>query len=109
LDVDLGKFHQWMGRVSGRLSKTLGVSEKGREVSFYSKLSYLHSFEDKQFVSFKNDFQLGSFGSSLEAGLGFDARLSSKLSLPGDVTYQHRLKKVGFSGTHFSAGLRYLF
>ncbi|QEE09647.1 autotransporter outer membrane beta-barrel domain-containing protein [Bartonella kosoyi] len=109
LDVDLGKFHQWMGRVSGRLSKTLGVSEKGREVSFYSKLSYLHSFEDKQFVSFKNDFQLGSFGSSLEAGLGFDARLSSKLSLHGDVTYQHRLKKVGFSGTHFSAGLRYLF
>ncbi|QEE09645.1 autotransporter outer membrane beta-barrel domain-containing protein [Bartonella kosoyi] len=109
LDVDLGKFHQWMGRVSGRLSKTLGVSEKGREVSFYSKLSYLHSFEDKQFVSFKNDFQLGSFGSSLEAGLGFDARLSSKLSLHGDVTYQHRLKKVGFSGAHFSAGLHHRF
>ncbi|CAK02068.1 autotransporter outer membrane beta-barrel domain-containing protein [Bartonella tribocorum] len=109
LDVDLGKFHQWMGRVGGRLSKTLGISEKGREVSFYSKLSYLHSFEDKQFVSFKNDFQLGSFGSSLEAGLGFDARLSSKLSLHGDVTYQHRLKKVGFSGAHFSAGLRHLF
>ncbi|WP_208441813.1 autotransporter outer membrane beta-barrel domain-containing protein [Bartonella raoultii] len=109
IDVDLGKFHQWMGRVGGRLSKTLGVVEEGREVSFYSKFSYLHSFEDKQFVSFKDDFQLGSFGSSLEAGLGFNARLSSKLSLYGDVTYQHRLKKVGFSGASFSAGLRHRF
>ncbi|WP_175869017.1 autotransporter outer membrane beta-barrel domain-containing protein [Bartonella gabonensis] len=109
IDVDLGKFHQWMGRVGGRLSKTLGVVEEGREVSFYSKLSYLHNFEDKQFVFFKDDFQLGSFGSSLEVGLGFNARLSSKLSLHGDVTYQHRLKKVGFSGASFSAGLRHLF
>ncbi|WP_273789419.1 autotransporter outer membrane beta-barrel domain-containing protein [Bartonella sp. ML70XJBT] len=109
IDVDLGKFHQWMGRVGGRLSKTLGVVEEGREVSFYSKFSYLHNFEDKKFVSFKDDFQLGSFGSSLEAGLGFNARLSSKFSLYGDVTYQHRLKKVGFSGASFSAGLRHRF
>ncbi|WP_375661603.1 autotransporter outer membrane beta-barrel domain-containing protein [Bartonella sp. CR127HXZ] len=109
IEVDLGKFHQWVGRVGGRLSKTLNVSEEGRVVSFYSKLSYLHSFEDKRFVSFKNDFQLGFFGSSLEAGLGFNARLSSKLSLYGDINYQHRLTKAGFSGTSFSAGLRHLF
>ncbi|WP_375673587.1 autotransporter outer membrane beta-barrel domain-containing protein [Bartonella sp. TS82HLJMH] len=109
IDVDLGKFHQWVGRVGGRLSKTLNVSEEGRVVSFYSKLSYLHSFEDKQFVSFKNDFQLGFFGSSLEAGLGFNARLSSKLSLYGDINYQHKLTKAGFSGASFSAGLRHLF
>ncbi|WP_139412285.1 autotransporter outer membrane beta-barrel domain-containing protein [Bartonella mastomydis] len=109
IDVDLGKFHQWMGGVGGRLSKTLNVSQEGREISFYSKFSYLHSFEDKQFVSFKDDFQLGSFGSHLEAGLGFNARLSSKLSLRGDISYQHRLKKVGFSGTSFSAGLRHRF
>ncbi|WP_034451964.1 autotransporter outer membrane beta-barrel domain-containing protein, partial [Bartonella grahamii] len=93
----------------GRLSKTLNISEEGRVVSFYSKLSYLHSFEDKRFVSFKNDFQLGFFGSSLEAGLGFNARLSSKLSLYGDINYQHRLTKAGFSGASFSAGLRHLF
>ncbi|WP_375647645.1 autotransporter outer membrane beta-barrel domain-containing protein, partial [Bartonella sp. CR84HXZ] len=109
IEVDLGKFHQWVGRVGGRLSKTLNVSEEGRVVSFYSKLSYLHSFEDKRFVSFKNDFQLGFFGSSLEAGLGFNARLSSKLSLYGDINYQHRLTKAGFSGASFSAGLRHLF
>ncbi|MBB4076800.1 outer membrane autotransporter protein [Bartonella fuyuanensis] len=109
LEVNLGKFHQWVGRVGGRLSKMLNVSEGGRVVSFYSKLSYLHSFEDKQFVSFKKDFQLGAFGSSLEAGLGFNARLSSKLSLYGDMTYQHKLKKVGFSGTSFSIRLHHFF
>ncbi|WP_114647970.1 autotransporter outer membrane beta-barrel domain-containing protein [Bartonella grahamii] len=109
IEVDLGKFHQWVGRFGGRLSKTLNISEEGRVVSFYSKLSYLHSFEDKRFVSFKNDFQLGFFGSSLEAGLGFNARLSSKLSLYGDINYQHRLTKAGFSGASFSAGLRHLF
>ncbi|EJF84856.1 hypothetical protein MCY_01408, partial [Bartonella rattimassiliensis 15908] len=37
------------------------------------------------------------------------ARLSSKLFLHGDVIYQRRLKKAGFSGTSFSAGLRHLF
>ncbi len=109
IDVDLGKFHQWVGRVGGRLSKTLNVSEKGRAVSFYSKLSYLHSFEDKQFVSFKNDFQLGDFGSSLEAGLGFNAKLSSKFALHGDINYQHKLTKAGFSGMSFSGRLQYHF
>ncbi|EJF92848.1 hypothetical protein MEE_01573, partial [Bartonella elizabethae F9251 = ATCC 49927] len=34
---------------------------------------------------------------------------SSKLSLHGDVSYQHGLKKVGFSGASFSAGLRHRF
>ncbi|WP_208439629.1 autotransporter outer membrane beta-barrel domain-containing protein [Bartonella grahamii] len=109
IEVDLGKFHQWVGRFGGRLSKTLNISEEGRVVSFYSKLSYLHSFEDKRFVSFKNDFQLGFFGSSLEAGLGFNAKLSSKFVLHGDINYQHRLTKAGFSGASFSAGLRHLF
>ncbi|WP_375653938.1 autotransporter outer membrane beta-barrel domain-containing protein [Bartonella sp. OD88NMGDW] len=109
IDVDLGKFHQWVGRVGGRLSKTLNVSEKGRAISFYSKLSYLHSFEDKQFVSFKNDFQLGDFGSSLEAGIGFNAKLSSKFVLHGDINYQHGLTKAGFSGMSFSGRLQYHF
>nr|WP_212113083.1 hypothetical protein [Bartonella queenslandensis] len=45
----------------------------------------------------------------MEVELGFNAPLSSKLSLHGDVTYQYRLKKVDFSGARFSAGLRHLF
>ncbi|MGF7158174.1 hypothetical protein GGR09_001557, partial [Bartonella heixiaziensis] len=37
------------------------------------------------------------------------AQLSSKFALHGDVTYQHKLTKAGFSGVSFSGGLRYHF
>ncbi len=109
LDVDLGKFNQWTARVGGRLTKILTPSEKERIVSFYGKLYFSRNFGDRHFVSFKNDFQLGAFGSSLEAGVGFNAQLSAKFVLHGDVNYQHRLTKAGFSGASFSAGFRYLF
>ncbi|USP02028.1 autotransporter outer membrane beta-barrel domain-containing protein [Bartonella taylorii] len=109
LDVDMGKFDQWTARFGGRLTKMFAGSEEGHVISFYSKLYLLHSFGDKQLVSFKKDFQLGAFGSSLEAGIGFNTRLSAKFVLHGNVTYQHRLTKGGFSGASFSAGLRHLF
>ncbi|WP_208438154.1 autotransporter outer membrane beta-barrel domain-containing protein [Bartonella taylorii] len=109
LDVDMGKFDQWTARFGGRLTKMFAGSEKGRVISFYSKLYLMHSFGERQFVSFKKDFQLGDFGSSLEAGLGFSAKLSAKFVLHGDINYQHRLTKAGFSGISFSAGLRHLF
>ncbi|MET3590428.1 outer membrane autotransporter protein [Bartonella silvatica] len=60
-------------------------------------------------MRFKDAFQLGSFGSSLEAGLGFDAKLLPNFSLYGDVLYQHKIYKAGFSGTSFSGGVRYQF
>ncbi|WP_345097282.1 autotransporter outer membrane beta-barrel domain-containing protein, partial [Bartonella acomydis] len=60
-------------------------------------------------VRFKDTFQLGAFGSSLEGGLGFNAKLSPQFSLHGDLVYQHKLNKVGFSGTSFSGGVRYQF
>ncbi|WP_246464880.1 autotransporter outer membrane beta-barrel domain-containing protein, partial [Bartonella phoceensis] len=53
--------------------------------------------------------QLGALGSFLEVGLGFNAQLSPKFVLHGDVAYQRRLTKAGFSGASFSGGLRYLF
>ncbi len=109
IDVDLGKFARWMGRIGARLSKTLTTSQIGRVVSFYSMLYFSHSFGDRQFVSFKKDFQLSDLGSPLEVGLGFNARLSSKFVLHGDIIYQHRLTRAGFSGASFSAGLRHLF
>ncbi|GAA5100860.1 autotransporter outer membrane beta-barrel domain-containing protein [Bartonella acomydis] len=109
IDVDLGKFDQWIARFGGRLSKYLSSSEEGRVISFYSKLYLSYNFRERQFVSFKKDFQLGAFGSPLEVGLGFHARLSPKFALHGDITYQHRLTKAGFSGASFSAGLRHLF
>ncbi|WP_455479122.1 autotransporter outer membrane beta-barrel domain-containing protein [Bartonella sp. B23] len=109
LDIDMGKFNQWTARAGGRLTKFLAPFEGGRAVSFYGKLYFMRSFGDRQFVSFKNDFQLGDFGSSLEAGLGFNAKLSSKFVFHGDINYQHRLTKAGFSGMGFSGRLQYHF
>ncbi|WP_455465744.1 autotransporter outer membrane beta-barrel domain-containing protein [Bartonella sp. B39] len=109
LDIDMGKFNQWTARAGGRLTKFLALFEEGRVISFYGKLYLMRSFGDRQFVSFKNDFQLGDFGSSLEVGLGFNAKLSSKFVLHGDINYQHRLIKAGFSGMSFSGRLQYHF
>ncbi|WP_208438159.1 autotransporter outer membrane beta-barrel domain-containing protein [Bartonella taylorii] len=108
-DIDMGKLDQWVARVGGRLTKTLAATDEVRAVSFYGKLHLAHGFEGKQSVHFKDAFQLGAFGSSLETGLGFNAQLSQKFALHGDLIYQHKLTKAGFSGTNFSGGLRYQF
>ncbi|MGF7158390.1 autotransporter outer membrane beta-barrel domain-containing protein, partial [Bartonella heixiaziensis] len=108
-DIEMKKLDQWVMRVGGRLTKTLAASEEGRVVSFNGKLHFTHGFGEKQTVHFKDAFQLGAFGSSLEAGLGVNARLSSKFAFHGDLVYQHKLTKAGFSGVSFSGGLRYQF
>ncbi|WP_156851519.1 autotransporter outer membrane beta-barrel domain-containing protein [Bartonella refiksaydamii] len=108
-DIEMGKLDQWVARVGGRLSKTLTVSEGGKPVSFYGKLYFAHGFGGKKSVQFKDAFQLGAFGSSLETGLGVNAQLSQKFALHGDLVYQHKLTKAGFSGISFSGGVRYQF
>ncbi|MCZ2159075.1 autotransporter outer membrane beta-barrel domain-containing protein [Bartonella sp. 220] len=108
-DIDMGKLDQWVVRVGGQLTKTLSATDEAGVVSFYSKLYLSHGLADKKFVHFKDAFQLGAFGSSLEAGLGFNAKLSQKFALHGDVSYQHKLTKAGFSGASFSGGVRYQF
>lgn len=108
-DVEMGKLDQWAMRIGGRLTKTLAAFEKDRIVSFYGKLHVSHGFRGKQSVYFKDAFQLSAFGSSLEAGVGVYSQLSSKLILHSDLMYQHKLTKAGFSGIHFSGGLRYRF
>ncbi len=108
-DVEMGELDQWGMRIGGCLTKTLAASEKERSVSFYGKLHLSHSFRGKQFVHFKDAFQLGSFGSSLETGLGIHSQVSPKLTLHSDLIYQHKLTKAGFNGIHFSGGLRYRF
>ncbi|MBX4335194.1 autotransporter outer membrane beta-barrel domain-containing protein [Bartonella raoultii] len=107
-DVDMGRLDQWTMRVGGFLRKTLAL-EKDYDVSFYSKIHLSHSLEEKKSVHFKDAFKLGALGSSLEAGLGFKAKLSQKFTFYGDLVYQHKLSKAGFSGTSFSGGLRYHF
>ncbi|KEC55592.1 autotransporter outer membrane beta-barrel domain-containing protein [Bartonella koehlerae] len=108
-DVEMGKLDQWGMRIGGRLTKTLAASEKDRIVSFYGKIHLSHSFRGKRSVYFKDAFQLSAFGSSLEAGVGVHSQLSPKFTLHGDLMYQHKLTKAGFSGIHFSGGLRYRF
>ncbi|MCZ2204452.1 autotransporter outer membrane beta-barrel domain-containing protein [Bartonella sp. A05] len=108
-DVEIGSPDQWITRVGGSLTRSLAEAEKERVVSFYSKLYFTHSFAGKQFVHLKDAFELGALGSFLEAGLGFNAQLSKKIVFHGDMTYQHKLTKAGFSGTSFSGGLRYRF
>ncbi|MCZ2159076.1 autotransporter outer membrane beta-barrel domain-containing protein [Bartonella sp. 220] len=108
-DIEMGKLGKWVARVGGRLTKMFSASEKERDISMYGKLYFTHAFEEKQTVHFKDAFQLGAFGSSLEAGLGFNAQLSQKFALHADLSYQHQLNKAGFSGISFSGGLRYHF
>ncbi|WP_455465751.1 autotransporter outer membrane beta-barrel domain-containing protein [Bartonella sp. B39] len=108
-DIEMGKLDQWVVRVGGRLTKNPTETGYGRTVSFYGKLHLAHDFGKKQSVHFRDAFQLGSFGSSIEAGLGFNAKLFPKFSVYGDILYQHKLNKAGFSGTSFSGGVRYKF
>ncbi|WP_455479127.1 autotransporter family protein [Bartonella sp. B23] len=108
-DIDMGKLDQWIMRVGGRLVKIPNRAEKVNAVAFYGKLYFSHGFGGARSVHFKDAFQLGAFGSSLETGLGFNARLSQKFVLHGDLSYQHKLTKAGFSGTSFSGGIRYKF
>lgn len=107
--IEMGKLDQLVMRVGGCLIKTLAVSKENSIISFYGKIHFSSHFGGKQFVHFKDPFQLGSFGSSLEAGLGINSQLSSKITLHGDLNYQHKLTNAGFSGVRFSGGLRYRF
>ncbi|WP_273758645.1 autotransporter outer membrane beta-barrel domain-containing protein [Bartonella sp. AU55XJBT] len=107
--IEMDKLDQWMVRVGGRLLKILVAPEKDRDVSFYGRIHFAHDFGKERSVRFKDSFQLGAFGSSLEAGLGLNARLSQNFTFHGDLVYQHKLSKGGFSGISFSGGLRYRF
>ncbi len=108
-DIEMGKPDQWLMRIGGGLTKTLFSSKEAGVVSFSGKLHLAHGFGGKKFVHFADSFELGSFGSALEAGLGFNAQLSSQFAVHGDMTYQRRLGKAGFSGVSFSGGVRYRF
>ncbi len=108
-DIEMGRLNQWVARVGGRLSKSLSMPEKRGNISLYGKLHLAHSFGEKKSVRFKDVFHLGAFGSSLEAGFGFNAQFTQKFALNADLAYQHKLAKGGFSGISFSGGVRYRF
>ncbi|WP_375669060.1 autotransporter outer membrane beta-barrel domain-containing protein [Bartonella sp. MR168JLCBS] len=108
-NIDMRSPDHWGMRVGGYLTKTLTFTKDAHVLSFYGKLHFIRSFDDKQFVYFKDAFQLGSFGSSLEAGFGVFSQLSPKIIFHSDLIYQHKFTNAGFSGTHFSGGLSYHF
>ncbi|UNF41777.1 autotransporter outer membrane beta-barrel domain-containing protein [Bartonella krasnovii] len=108
-DIEMGNLDQWVARVGGRLTKNPTGSEGVNAVAFYGKLYLAHGFGEKQSVHFSDSFKLGAFGSSLEAGVGFNAKLLPQFSLHADILYQHKLNKAGFSGASFSGGVRYQF
>ncbi|WP_375654152.1 autotransporter outer membrane beta-barrel domain-containing protein [Bartonella sp. CM92QHHN] len=110
-NIDMRSPDHWGMRIGGYLTKTLTFTKDkdAHVLSFYGKLHFIRSFDDKQFVYFKDAFQLGSFGTSLEAGFGVFSQLSSKIIFHSDLIYQHKFTSDGFSGTHFSGGLSYHF
>ncbi|WP_273758643.1 autotransporter outer membrane beta-barrel domain-containing protein [Bartonella sp. AU55XJBT] len=108
-DIEMGNLDQWVARVGGRLTKNPTGSEGVSAVAFYGKLYLAHGFGEKQSVHFNDAFKLGAFGSSLEAGVGLNAKLLPQFSLHADILYQHKLNKAGFSGASFSGGVRYQF
>ncbi|UNF46627.1 autotransporter outer membrane beta-barrel domain-containing protein [Bartonella krasnovii] len=108
-DIEMGNLDQWVARVGGRLTKNPTGSEGVNAVAFYGKLYLAHGFGEKQSVHFSDSFKLGAFGSSLEAGVGFNVKLLPQFSLHADILYQHKLNKAGFSGASFSGGVRYQF
>ncbi|WP_330167976.1 autotransporter outer membrane beta-barrel domain-containing protein [Bartonella grahamii] len=108
-NIDMRSPDHWGMRIGGYLTKTLTFTKDAHVLSFYGKLHFIRSFDDKQFVYFKDAFQLSSFGSFLEAGFGVYSQLSPKIIFHSDMIYQHKFTKSGFSGTHFSGGLSYHF
>ncbi len=109
LKVDIGEPYQWLVRIGGRLTKTTTSTEKNRVISLYGKVNFLKTFGDDGKVQIGDTFPLDPTGSSIEGGLGINAKLSRSLALHGDINYRKKLQKTGISGTNFSGGIRYQF
>lgn len=107
--VRLGNLDQWTGRIGGRLTKTIQTTDHDRVVTVYSKLNLIAGFGDGGTVNFGDNFQLGKYGSAVEGGLGVSAQINKKVSLYGDVAYQNKIEKAGFSGATFNGGFRVRF
>ncbi|WP_245256862.1 autotransporter outer membrane beta-barrel domain-containing protein [Bartonella sp. DB5-6] len=86
--VNLGNSYQWLLRIGRRFTQN-----KGRAVSFYSKLNFIKTFDKKKTIQIGQNFKLASMRTSVEGGFGVNAHLSQNIALHGDISYQHTLKK----------------
>ncbi|WP_455473911.1 autotransporter outer membrane beta-barrel domain-containing protein [Bartonella sp. B30(2025)] len=108
-EVDMNNPYQWLVRVGGRLTKTIISMNEGNAFSFYGKLNVLKAFGDNRTIKIGDTFHLSSMGSSIEGGVGVNARFSQNIAFHGGVSYRHKLQKAGSSGTNFFGGLSYNF
>ncbi|MBB4076880.1 outer membrane autotransporter protein [Bartonella fuyuanensis] len=108
-EANIGKPHQWLVRVGGRLTQTTHPTENNSIFSFYGKMNVFKAFSNNNTIQLGDTFHLDSMGASLESGLGINAQLSQNIVLHADVNYQHKLQKTGISGASFSSGIRYQF
>jgi len=54
-------------------------------------------------------FESKRLGTQIEAGLGFDMAVDSRLNLYGDVNWQQRLSKIGATGISLNGSFRVSF
>ncbi|WP_455476355.1 autotransporter outer membrane beta-barrel domain-containing protein [Bartonella sp. B17] len=108
-EVDMKNPHQWLVRIGGRLMKTITNLSEGNAFSFYGKLNVLKAFGDESAIKIGDTFHLDSMGSSIEGGVGINARFAQNIALHGGVSYRHKLQKAGGSGTNFFGGISYSF
>ncbi|WP_375666439.1 hypothetical protein [Bartonella sp. TT121SHDZB] len=86
----------WEVRIGGYLTKTFTLTKDAHVLSFYGKFHFIRNFDDKQFVYFKDAFQLGSFGTSLEAGFGVFSQLFLKIIFHSDLITSTNLRWLVF-------------
>nr|WP_244596030.1 autotransporter outer membrane beta-barrel domain-containing protein [Bartonella doshiae] len=108
LKIDIGEPSQGLARIGGRLTKTVSA-KSNRSMSFYGKVDLIKTFGDEDTIQVGDTFSLDPTGTSLEGGVGINAKLSQNFSIHADVSYRQKLQKAGISGADFSAGIRYQF
>ncbi|EJF86190.1 autotransporter outer membrane beta-barrel domain-containing protein [Candidatus Bartonella washoeensis] len=108
-EVNMGKPHQWLVRVGGRLTQNVFNMSKNRAVSFYGKVNVIKAFGDNGTIKIGDAFQLDSMGGLVEGGLGVNAQFSQNIVLHADVNYQQKLQKSGVSGMYLSGAISYHF
>ncbi|WP_051039106.1 autotransporter outer membrane beta-barrel domain-containing protein [Bartonella australis] len=108
-EVDMGQPRQWLMRIGGRLTKDFATIKEDNTLSFYSKVNFIRAFGDGGVIKMGENFPSDSMGSSIEGGIGVNARFSHKISLHGDVSYWRKIQETGISGATVSGGVQYRF
>lgn len=108
-EVDMLDPYQWLLNIGGRLTKTVSLSDELGDISLYGKMYLIKSFGETATMRMGDVFHLDTTGSSVEGGVGIDAKIMKDVTFHADVSHRFRLQETGVSGTSFSGGIRYRF